>query len=142
MRETALEVFSTMVGVSLTDPGGGNDPPVISHITGMVGIAGPVSATFTLRCSRQAAAFIASQMMGVPAEEALPMSCDAVGEICNIVAGYFKAKIGLGEAGMLSVPTVMAGDNYQVRIRGNDELMEMPLLHGQEAIWIALHVRA
>jgi chemotaxis protein CheX len=115
--------------------------PVVAQITGMVGIAGPLSATFSLRCSIEAATFIASKMLDVPVDEAAGQKCDAIGEICNMVAGYFKAKIGFGDACQLSVPIVLAGTNYQIRSRSDEELMELPLLHGQEPIWISLHIR-
>ena len=43
---------------------------------------------------------------------------DALGEICKVVAGYFKAKIGLGEACGLSVPTIIAGRDYKFHFGG------------------------
>jgi len=140
LRETAVEVFSTMVGVTPTAPED-EGVPVLAQVTGMVGIAGPVSATFSLRCSLHSATMIASQMLRVSAEEAAAQKCDAVGEICNMVAGYFKAKIGLGDRCMLSVPTVLAGTDYQIRSRNDDVLMELPLLYESEPVWIALHIR-
>jgi chemotaxis protein CheX len=140
LRETAIEVFSTMVGVSVTFPSA-SDAPLVAQVTGMVGIAGPLSATFSLRCSMQSATLIAAQMLGVPGEEAAAQKCDAVGEICNIVAGAFKAKIGLGDLCMLSVPTVLAGMGYQIRTRSDDVRLAMPLLYEREPVWIALDIR-
>jgi chemotaxis protein CheX len=140
LRDTAIEVFSTMAGTKVTAPGDRN-VPVIAEITGMVGIAGPLSATFSLRCSLLSATKIASQMLGVSMEEAKEQKCDAVGEICNIVAGYFKAKIGLGDRCMLSVPTVLTGKDYRVLSRVQNLRLELPLLHESEPIWIALEVR-
>jgi chemotaxis protein CheX len=139
LRETAIEVFSMMVGVTLSDPG--YKVPVVEEVTGIVGIAGPLTATFSLRCSLQTAGKVASKMLGVPVEEAENQKYDAVGEICNMVAGYFKAKIGLGDRCGLSVPTVLTGSNYQVRSRTGDMRMEMPLLYESEPFWIALDIR-
>jgi chemotaxis protein CheX len=141
LREAAIEVFSTMVGVSVVGPET-CDLPVVAHVTGMVGIAGPLSATFSLRCSMGCAAKIASQMLGVSLEEAATQKCDAVGEICNIVAGLFKAKIGLGDQCMLSVPTVLCGMDYQIRPRNADLRLESPLLYEHDVIWIALDIRS
>ncbi len=118
-----------------------NDLPVIAQVTGMVGIAGSLCATFSLRCSLASATMIASQMLGVPADEATAQKCDAVGEICNIVAGYFKAKIGLGDRCVLSIPTVISGTDYQLRSRVDDVRMELPLLFEHEPVWIALDIR-
>jgi chemotaxis protein CheX len=140
LRETTVEVFSTMVGATVTTPDK-SGVPVVEQVTGMVGIAGPLSATVSLRCSLQSATTIASQMLGVPLEEAAAQKCDAIGEICNIVAGYFKAKVGLGDLCMLSVPTVLAGTDYQIRTRDGDVRIELPVLHEGAPVWIALDIR-
>ncbi len=140
LRDTAIEVFSTMVGAKVAAPDHG-DLPVLAHITGMVGIAGPLSATLSLRCSLISATKIASQMLGVSMDEAEEQKCDAVGEICNIVAGYFKAKIGFGDLCMLSVPTVLAGKDYRIHSRFANVRLELPLLYESEPIWIALEIR-
>jgi len=138
--ETTAEVFSTMVGATVVTPADG-EVPVLAEVTGMVGIAGPLSATFSLRCSLQSATTIASKMLGVTPEEAADQKCDAIGEICNMVAGYFKAKIGHGDSCKLSVPTVLAGTDYQIRSRSDDVIMELPLLYERAPVWIALHIR-
>jgi chemotaxis protein CheX len=140
LRETAVEVFSTMVGTPITAPETGA-VPLLAEVTGMVGIAGPLCAVFSLRCSLKSATTMASQMLGVSPEEAEAQNCDAVGEICNMVAGYFKAKIGLGDACKLSVPTVIAGKDYKIRSPGKDERLEVPVVYEGEPIWLALDVR-
>ncbi|MGA7696901.1 MAG: chemotaxis protein CheX [Candidatus Sulfotelmatobacter sp.] len=140
LSDTAIEVFATMVGAKVTAPEGG-DFPVLAQVTGMIGVAGALRAVFSLRCSLLSATMIASQMLGVSPEEAAAQKCDAVGEICNIVAGYFKAKIGLGDKCMLSVPTVLAGNDYKIHSRSEDDRLEFPLLYESEPVWIALEIR-
>ncbi len=140
LRETAMEVFSTMVGVALTVPEE-SAISLMAHVTGMVGIAGPLSAILTLRCREAAAIKLASQMLGVSLEDAATEKCDAVGEICNIVAGLFKAKIGFGDSCCLSVPTVIIGKDYKIRAAGNDERLELQFLCERDDIWIALDIR-
>lgn len=110
-------------------------------VTGAVGIAGALSAIMSVRCSTQCAAKIASHMLGVPIKEAEPHQCDAIGEICNMVAGNFKAKIGLEAQCMLSVPTVITGGNYQVRAASANQRLQLNLLCDGEAIWIGLEIR-
>jgi chemotaxis protein CheX len=140
LRETAVEVFATMVGatVNLSET---NDVPVLAQITGMVGIAGPLIAIFSLRCSERAATRIASQMLGISLDAAAAPKCDAVGEICNMVAGYFKAKIGLGDQCKLSVPTVLAGTDYKIHSPGKSKRLELPLLYELEPILMTLDIR-
>jgi chemotaxis protein CheX len=140
LRITAIETFSTMVGVSVTVPPKG-EVRILAEVTGMVGIAGAVRAIFSLRCSLHSATLLSSHMLGVPLEEAAAQKADAVGEICNIVAGYFKAKVGLGDLCSLSVPTVLSGTNYQVHSPGKTTQLGLPLLYETEIIWLALDIK-
>jgi len=135
-----VEVFFMMVGAMVLTPEGG-EHLVLSEVTGMVGIAGPLSATLSLRCSMDSATRIAAQMLGIPLEEAAAQKCDAVGEICNMVAGSFRDKIGMGGQCMLSVPTVLTGKDYQIRSRSVYVRVELPILFEHEPIWIALDIR-
>jgi len=140
LGEAAAEVFSIMVGVQVSPV---DDPqlPGPANVTGTVGIAGAISAILSLRCSSRAATQIASQMMGVPTEEASSHQCDAIGEICNIVAGQFKAKVGLEDKCMLSVPTVITGGDYRLHSVAGSERLELALLYEAEPVRIALEIR-
>jgi chemotaxis protein CheX len=140
LRNTIVEVFLMMVGVAVLTPETG-DHMVLSEVTGMVGIAGPLSATLSLRCGLGSATRIAAEMLGIPSDQAAAQKCDAIGEVCNIVAGSFKEKIGLGDRCMLSVPTVLTGKDYQIRSRGVYVRLELPVLFENEPIWFALDIR-
>ena len=110
-------------------------------VTGAVGIAGALSAVMSVRCSAQCATKIASRMLGIPPAEAAGQKCDAIGEICNMVAGNFKAKIGLEDQCMLSVPTVISGGSYQVHATSATQRVQIRLLCEEEVVSIALEVR-
>jgi len=140
LEETAVEVFSVMVGVAVAPADHGS--PSAMQITGVVGIAGAIRANFILRCSTASAIKLASQMLGIEpdAPDAQTAACDALGEICNIVAGYFKAKIGLGDACMLSVPTIITGQDYRFCSRDSYERMELSLLFEGETLAATLEV--
>jgi CheY-specific phosphatase CheX len=85
---------------------------------------------------------IASHMLGVQDDEAASHQCDAVGEICNMVAGSFKAKIpGIEDKCMLSVPTVIIGEDYELHSLTVGERIDVPLLLQGEPIWFTLEVR-
>lgn len=129
-----------MVGADLKVP---PDPaiPKSTEVTGMVGIAGVLSATFSLRCGNHSATKIASQMLGVAIEDAGAQKCDAIGEICNMVAGQFKSKIGLEAECMLTVPTVITGKSYQLHSRADYDRLETPVLYEEQPIWLSLDIR-
>ena len=78
---------------------------------------------------------MASRMLGVDAEKAGQEMWDAVGEICNMVAGNFKNKIsGMGDGCMLSVPTVITGGDYSVHSMVNENLRTVFLFEGEPVI--------
>ena len=81
-------------------------------------------------------------MLGVAEDEAAGQATDAVGEICNMVAGSFKAKIAsLEDKCMLSVPTVISGDSYEFHSLASGERIELPLMFHGEPLWFSLEVQ-
>jgi chemotaxis protein CheX len=142
LRDSVKEVFSMMVGAEIAVPED-VDPPVITEVTGMVGLAGELCGVLSVRCGKNCGAKIASKMLAVPLTEAASHISDAVGEICNMVAGNFKAKIdGLQDKCMLSVPTIITGGDYQLCSLGGGDRIELPFLFEGEPVWISLEVRS
>lgn len=104
-------------------------------ITAMVGLAGQLCGILSVRCSAKSAARMASRMLGVDPETAGPEMWDAVGEICNMVAGNFKNKIsGLGDGCMLSVPTVITGGDYNVHSMVNETIRACFVFEGEPVV--------
>lgn len=129
-----LEVFELMLACPLNVP---SDLPSTEglDITSMVGLAGQLCGVLSIRCSAKSAARMASRMLGVEAEKAGPEMWDAVGEICNMVAGNFKNKIsGMGDGCMLSVPTVITGADYDVHSMVNENLRAVFLFEGEPVV--------
>ncbi|HVJ05180.1 MAG TPA: chemotaxis protein CheX [Candidatus Saccharimonadales bacterium] len=124
LREGASEVFEMMVGLPLLScPPSSTPPPV--EFTAVVGIAGAISGVFSIRCDQKTAFGIACGMLGVELSEAGGEMWDALGELCNMVIGNFKAKTGkVGESAVLSVPTVIHGHDYEVRPLVNGSRIE------------------
>jgi chemotaxis protein CheX len=139
--DSVKEVFSIMVGVEICVPQQPN-PPVGREVTGMVGLAGELCGVLSVQCGKSCASKIASRMLCVPVAEATSHMNDAIGEICNMVAGSFKAKIdGMEDKCMLSVPTVVIGGDYQIFSLAVGERIELPFLFEGESVWIGLEVR-
>ncbi|HVN18884.1 MAG TPA: chemotaxis protein CheX [Dongiaceae bacterium] len=136
---SAQEVFSLMLGEQLQPA---PELPCTQglDVTSMVGLAGSLCGLMTLRCSNNSAALIASKMLGSDGSSATQLE-DAIGEVCNMVAGNFKNKIsGLGDGCKLSVPTVITGSNYSLCALVNDCTIEIGLLFQGEPLVISLQL--
>jgi len=141
LADSVQEVFSMMVGAQVVIPD--QEPSLISEVTGMVGLAGELCGVLCVRCSKDAASKIASHMLGIPVTEADQHRSDSVGEICNMVAGNFKAKIdGLQDKCMLSVPTVITGEDYQFHSLAVGKRIEIGFIFEGEPLWIGLELRS
>ena len=141
LRLATLEVFSTMVGVTLDVPpptdnlpvdSGPADASVLAYVTGMIGIAGAM----------RAATRIASQMLAISVSEAAGQMSDAIGEVCNMIAGHFKHKIGFGDSCSLTVPTVVAGGNYVIHCLEKGERLAFPVAYEGETVLVTLDIRS
>lgn len=135
------EVFSMMLGsdvVTLDAPA----PDEGLDVTSMVGLGGQVSGIVTVRCSAESAILIAGKMLEVDCDQSKPKMSDAVGEVCNMIAGNFKNKIaGMGDGCLLSVPTVMTGDNVYVYSHENSHRTSISLDFEGKPINVTLDIQ-
>jgi chemotaxis protein CheX len=116
LDEAVEEVFGLMLGVAVEKV---NEEPrfeVEAEImTAMVGLAGAVSGTCAMLVRSEGAIHMASCMAGMELDAVDETVIDGLGEISNMLAGAWKAKIPeLNVACMLSVPTVVTGTQYVV----------------------------
>ena len=138
MECAALEVFEMMANVRLTLNPSPTELPTGGQ-TAMVGMAGALCGMTTIRCTRALAVKLAALMLGQEAISNPASARDALGELCNMVAGNFKAKIaGLADACMLSVPTVIAGEDYSMDTAEPAEGVTIALVYEGENIWVTL----
>ncbi len=132
------EVFEMMAGVRLEiGPTPADEPK--GELTAMVGLAGALCGMLTIRCSKSVSGRLASQMLGGDAASNPSTARDALGELCNMVAGNFKSKIsGLADTCLLSVPTVISGEDYSMDTAEPSEGITItPTLEG-EPVWVSL----
>jgi chemotaxis protein CheX len=136
-----IEVFEMMAGVRLeVDPAPAEEK---GEQTAMVGMAGALCGMTTIRCSRAASAKFASLMLGGDAASNPSTARDALGELCNMVAGNFKGKVNtLADQCMLSVPTVITGDDYSLSPLDPAEGATIALTYEGEPIWISLIIHS
>ncbi len=134
LQLSVQEVFELMLACPLEVPAGSPAEEGLD-ITAMVGLAGQLCGILTVRCSAKSASHMASRMLGIDPDKAGPEVWDAIGEICNMVAGNFKNKIsGLGDGCLLSVPTVITGGDYSLRSPVNEEFRSVLLFEGEPIV--------
>jgi len=142
LLELAIEeVFEIMLGSPVA--------PVVEpelkpreEYTAMVGLTGALCGILSISCDKKTATLIAKRMLGDAAGSEVHVS-DALGEICNMIAGNFKNKLsGTDERCMLSVPTVISGAQYTFHTMAEGASMETVLLLEGSAFVVRLHLQS
>jgi chemotaxis protein CheX len=135
------EVFELMLSSELT--ASQNVDAGVLDVTAMIGLAGQLCGVLSVRCSRRAAALMTSKMLNVDIDKVGPEMSDALGEVCNMVAGNFKNKIsGLAEGCLLSPPTVITGDDYSLHSQAEEPGLQVHMLFENMPMTISLQIQA
>jgi chemotaxis protein CheX len=136
------EVFELMLDCKLTGPPTTEETDM--DVTAMVGLAGQLCGVLSVRCEGRAAALMTSKMLGVELHKVVSEELsDALGEICNMVAGNFKNKIsGLSEGCMLSPPTVITGNDYTLYSQADSPGLEVRLLFEDMPMIVSLQIQS
>lgn len=132
MLQTELEVIPN---VETLTPGG--------EVTAMVGLAGALCGIISIRCDEKTAEKITGRMLGSVGAVDPNDVPDAIAEICNMVAGNFKSKItSLAEHCLLSVPTVVRGDDYEMVTMTDGDQVTLGLALDGSPIWFCLAIHS
>jgi chemotaxis protein CheX len=138
LRIAASEILQFMLGVQVGElPESASSNSV--EMTAMVGLAGEISGVLSLRCPTAAAATLASKMLGTEIAPTDADTRDALGEVCNVIAGTLKAKVpGLDDACLLSTPTIVCGRDYNLFSISNATSFGTALQFEGQPLWITL----
>jgi len=117
LDESVHEVFQMMLGVNCVR----EREPVhaeLEAVTAVVGFGGILSGACVFRTGSPASRQMAARMTGMEFEEVDDTVKDAVGEICNMLAGSWKGRVPQLAANCgLSVPAVITGRNYKLHVQ-------------------------
>ncbi|HEV2646460.1 MAG TPA: chemotaxis protein CheX [Acidobacteriaceae bacterium] len=118
---TVKEVFDMMFGleIKVLDADLDDSGQIQSDDkTAIVGFSGSLRGSCQLRINHQAAYSIASAMLGgTPIAEGDESLNDALGELCNMLAGGWKNGIADFASGCaLSPPTIVSGLDYKIHM--------------------------
>lgn len=141
LEAATQEVFELMMASHLTAGTSAEEPA--TDVTSMVGLAGQLCGVLSVRCDEKAALLITSKMLGVEVDKVTPEMSDALGEVCNMVAGNFKNKItGLAEGCLLSPPTVIVGHDYSLYSQTDEPGLQVRLLFENMPIVVSLQIQS
>jgi len=139
----AKEVFQIMLQSELTDLPDAESQTVTGEVSAMVGLAGALCGVMSIRCGEHTAEKMAGRMLGSVGKVDPNDVPDAIAEICNMVAGNFKSKVTqLAENCLLSVPTVVRGEDYEMLAVSDGEQITVGLAYEGAPVWFCLAVHS
>ncbi|HUM07146.1 MAG TPA: chemotaxis protein CheX [Terriglobales bacterium] len=139
---SAQEVFEIMLGCQV-EPVKEEENPRNTEFTAMVGLAGALCGILTVCCGSEVAGKIATRMLGPEIASSEGQVWDALGEICNMIAGNFKNKLaGMDGRCMLSVPTVVTGGEYSFHSLADGDSMSTVLLFEGQPVTVRLELHS
>ncbi len=134
------EVFEIMLGCRVK-PMAQSEHQGNGEFTAMIGLAGALCGILTVCCDAKTAGQLAKSMLGATADSKEQVA-DALGEICNMIAGNFKNKLaGTDERCMLSVPSVISGEEYSFHSMAEGSSMETVMLFEGAPVTIRLQLQ-
>ncbi|MGH9395863.1 MAG: chemotaxis protein CheX [Terriglobia bacterium] len=140
MEFASQEVFESMLGVRAARIDAAACSGT-SDLTAIVSLTGSPSGVLSISCQSAAAAHIAMRMLGSSAPEPDDNAMDALGEVCNMVAGSIKSRLSASEdLCRISVPTIIGGNNYCVRSMVNGEHYELCLDFEGKPVKLSLEI--
>lgn len=112
LLESATEVFETMVFMDLTEAADSDLDMESPALLGSITFKGSIEGCLTFYSNTPCAQAIARNMLGMDADEPISEedTCDAIGEIANMVMGSVKSRL-IENIGNLevSIPVVISG---------------------------------
>ena len=130
-------VFATMLGLEVSQCG----PPWFpggDRLTSVLHLAGDWNGAVLLECDRSQACRFAGRFLSIDAPESVDdVVRDVLGELANIIGGNLKCVLTRGVI-RLSMPSVVDGDNYSLRVCGA-EVRELIAFHCAEGpFWVTV----
>jgi len=130
------DVFQTMLGLEVR-PAAVEWSADRELITAVVHFAGDWKGAVLVECAPDQALALTSLLMGIPKPQSMNNDVrDSLGEITNMIAGNLKSVLLPGVA--LSMPSVVEGTDYTVRLCGDSVISRSGFLSELGAFWVTL----
>lgn len=141
IAQAVSAVFQSMIGSGLEQSHEEMDPGQLG-LTAVIGLTGSPAGILTVSSKFAAASKIAMRMLGSEMSGSEEYARDALGEVCNMVAGNLKSSLPEPEDRcQLSVPTVISGANYQIKSLLYGEKHSVTFRFEGEPILITLQIQ-
>jgi chemotaxis protein CheX len=115
VRQSVCDTMSAICGSEIQPSAAGCDEERFDGVCGIIPIAGDLVCSFVLRLPRQTATQLVATFTGCDIEYDSPDMGDAVGELANILAGDFIARLdAAGVSASLSIPMVARGHDIEL----------------------------
>ena len=125
------EVFEIMIGTRVKPVPKSKTPP--GGYTAMVGIAGGLCGVLTVACDKKTAGEIAKCMLGPEIADSEEQVSDALGEICNMIAGNFESGLAqmksTSQATFDRIANLLQQRDCYIRIEGHTD--NLPIHNSQ-----------
>ena len=129
-------VFTTMMGLEVSE----SDAPFTSQgdrLTSFVHLTGGWNGAVLFECNRHQACQFAGLILAMDPPEAVDDDVrDVIGELANMIGGNLKS--GMASGVRLSMPTVMEGCDYDMRICGSQVLERLAFQCDAGNFWITV----
>ena len=140
LAEITCEIWTAMLGLDLVEVPDG-DLAGEEAMTGSVQITGDWEGAVTVQLSQELASRAAASMFGMaPAEITDDEAADTVGELANMAGGNVKSLLP-GRC-QLSLPSVTAGRDYHISVRGSEVLKRAVLSCDGQLVVVTMLVRS
>lgn len=131
------DVFATMLGISAEPAEGLLWEPHQEGLTAVLMFAGSWRGAVLVECSVEQACVWTAELMGIAApREASDDVRDSLGELVNMIGGNLKSVLPKGVA--ISMPTVVDGRHYSMRVCGDNHVYRMPFASDCGSFWVTL----
>jgi chemotaxis protein CheX len=134
--EIVRSVFGTMMSLDVVESGLLWFPSG-ERLTATVYLTGEWNGAVLLECDRADACRLAGRFLGMDPPEAVDdVVRDVIGELANMIGGNLKSSLSAGIR--LSMPSVVDGGNYSLRICGAPWCERLCFRHDEGLFWVTL----
>jgi chemotaxis protein CheX len=133
------EVFEMMMGVKCRRAESETAVHDDESVTSVVGFGGLLSGACVFKLASETAMTVATRMTGIEFTEVDDTVKDAIGEVCNMLAGSWKGKVPELAANCgLSVPAVITGRDYNLHVQSPEFRLHHVYLFGDSSFAVTI----